>query len=177
MVSDDLKAAIVAKVGATEIKGYFLNRRSFYLGKLLKHTWQPDWKLRLVHRSLDPRWGGYDPHDELLVRGETAGLDGDLIHYSYKNLNDHLERMVKYARIVAVSYHRDGKKFHWYNLVVNPASAFVKKYIVRRSYLDGIQGFCVAVSSFAYVFFKYMFLWEIEQAGPARSRGKENEMI
>ena len=170
--SPDLKRSIAQKVKSGEIKGYFLNRRSFYLGKLLNYAWQPDWKLRLVHTSLNPRWGGYDPHDALIIDGTTAKLKGDLIHYSYKDLNDHLERLVKYAGIVADSYHRDGRRFHWYNLIVNPASAFVKKYFIQRSFLDGIQGVCVSMSSFIYVFLKYMFLWEIEQSKASRPLAK-----
>jgi glycosyltransferase involved in cell wall biosynthesis len=172
VVSPVLRRSIAQKVTSEAIKGYCLNRRSFYLGKLLRYAWQPDWKLRLVHKNLNPRWGGYDPHDVLIVEGSTAKLEGDLIHYSYKNLGDHYERLVKYARIVAESYHRNGRKFCWYNLIVNPLSAFVKKYVVRRSFLDGIQGLCVAMSSLIYVFLKYMFLWEIEQSETSRSLAK-----
>jgi glycosyltransferase involved in cell wall biosynthesis len=165
VVSPELKRSIAQKIKSPEIKAYWLNRRSFYLGKLLKYAWQPDWKLRLVHKSSNPRWGGYDPHDALIIDGTTAKLEGDLIHFSYKDLRDHLERLVKYARIVADSYHRDGRKFHWYNLIINPISAFFKKYFIRRAFLDGIQGFFVSMSSFIYVFLKYTFLWEIEQTG------------
>jgi glycosyltransferase involved in cell wall biosynthesis len=177
VVSPDLKRSIARKVKSEEIKGYCLNRRSFYLGKLLNYAWQPDWKLRLVHTSLNPRWGGYDPHDVLMIEGTAAKLEGDLIHYSYKDLNDHLVRLVKYARIVADSYHRDGRKFYCYNLIINPISAFIKKYFIRRSFLDGIQGFCVSMSSLIYVFLKYMFLWEIEQSKASRSIEKIKKKI
>lgn len=164
VVSPDLKQSILQKVKAQAAGGYFLNRRSFYLGKLLKYAWQPDWKLRLVHRGLNPRWTGYDPHDVLTIDGKAAKLNGDLIHYSYKDLSDHLARLVKYARIASDSYHRNGRRFHGYNLIINPTTAFVKKYFIRRSCLDGIQGFIVSMSSFIYVFLKYTFLWEIERS-------------
>lgn len=171
VVSPDLKRSIVHRVKSREVKGYWLNRRAFYLGKLLKHTWQPDMKLRLVPRSLNPRWVGYDPHDVLMVDGATGRLNGDLIHYSYKDLGDHLDRLVTYARIVAGSYARSGRKFRWYNLLINPLSAFLKKYFIQRSFLDGIRGFLVAVSSLIYVFLKYAFLWELERFGHPRSPG------
>jgi hypothetical protein len=95
---------------APDKKGYYVNRRSFYLGKLLKYAWQPDWKLRLVHRSLNPRWTGYDPHDVLVIDGVAEKLHGDLIHYSYKDLGDHLDRLLKYAGITADSYYRQGRR-------------------------------------------------------------------
>jgi glycosyltransferase involved in cell wall biosynthesis len=169
VVSPDLKQSILQKVNSSVIKGYSLNRRSFYLGKLLMHAWQPDWKLRLVHRSLNPRWTGYDPHDVLTVEGDVERLHGDLIHYSYQNLDDHLERLVRYARITADSYRKTGRKFNWCHLLLNPVAAFLKKYLLQRSFLDGTQGFFVAMSSFIYVFLKYAFLWELEQSGASKT--------
>jgi glycosyltransferase involved in cell wall biosynthesis len=163
VISPVLKRSIDLKVRSGKVQGCCLNRRSYYLGKLLKYTWQPDWKLRLVHKSLNPRWGGYDPHDSLLIDGTTVKLVGDLIHYSYKDLSDHLERLVTYARIAADSYHKDGRPFCWYNLIINPMVAFFKKYVMKLAVLDGIQGFMVAISSFMYVFLKYSFLWEIQK--------------
>ena len=164
VVSHELKVSIRSKVASGEIKGYALNRQTVYLGKRLNHAWQPDWKLRLVHRELNPIWRGYDPHDVLTIQGPTERLNGSLIHYSYRDLNDHMKRMVGYARTVAVSYHRDGRTFHGFNLILNPISAFVKKYLIKRAFLDGFQGFLVSMSSFIYVFLKYAFLWEIERS-------------
>ncbi len=160
VVSSELHTAIAAAVTKDTIAGFRIKRRSEYLGKRLRYNWYPDKKLRLVKQSAKPRWEGYDPHDRLQATGPVGDLDGDLIHYSYKNLEDHFVRLVHYARITAESYHRKGRRFHWYQLVTRPLFAFFKKYLLRAGCLDGLQGFVVAVSSFVYVFLKYMFLWE-----------------
>jgi glycosyltransferase involved in cell wall biosynthesis len=160
VVSTALRKAIVGAIKADAKAGFRLKRRSHYLGKRLRHNWYPDKKLRLVKRSATPRWEGYDPHDRLAVEGAVGDLDGDLIHYSYRNLEDHFLRLVHYARIAAMSYDENGKRFHRHQLATRPLFAFIKKYLLRAGCLDGIQGLTIAVSSFVYVFLKYMFLWE-----------------
>jgi hypothetical protein len=160
VVGSQLYEAIAGAVTAGTNSGYRLKRRSDYLGKRLRHNWYPDKKLRLVKQSAAPRWEGYDPHDRLVVSGPVGDLDGDLIHYSYKNLEDHFQRLVHYARIAAESYHERGKRFRPHQLATRPPYAFIKKYLLRAGCLDGIQGLTIAVSSFVYVFLKYMFLWE-----------------
>ena len=163
VVSPELYAAIAKAVNEGAHPGYSINRRTFYLGKLLQYTWQPDWNLRLVRKDANPRWVGYDPHDRLQIEGRSGCLQGDLVHYSYTDLRDHMQRLVAYAEITANSYHKNGKRFHWYHLLINPQVAFIKKYMLKRAFLDGSQGFIVSMSSFIYVFLKYLFLWEIKQ--------------
>jgi len=152
--------------------GYSVNRRTFYMGKFLKYSWQPDRKLRLVRKDANPVWGGYDPHDFLQIDGSTEKLSGgDLLHYSYKNIFDHYQRLVKYAKVAAGSYHRDGKKYTTAALLLKPAFAFIKKYIIKRGFMDGFAGFAVAVSTSVYVYLKYLFLREIQTE---RENGKNN---
>lgn len=167
VVSPELREAIIKAIKEGSHPGYHINRRTFYLGKLLRYAWQPDWNLRLVRKDAGPRWLGYDPHDRLKVDGRCGRLQGDLIHYSYTDLKDHMQRLVAYAELTANSYHQNGKRFHWYNLLINPLVAFFKKYALKRGFLDGSQGFFAAMSSIIYVFLKYLFLWEIERIGRA----------
>ena len=65
-------------------------------------------------------WRGIDPHDMLEVPGTLARLDGDLFHYSYRDLEHHLHKVIYYARVTADSYAREGRTFHWYNLIFSP---------------------------------------------------------
>lgn len=163
VVSPELRDAIIEAVGRGLQPGYRVNRRTFYLGKLLRYTWQPDWNLRLVRKDAGPVWTGYDPHDRLRITGRSGRLKGDLVHYSYADLRDHVQRLVAYAQIAANSYHQNGKRFQWHHLLINPQAAFVKKYLLKRAFLDGSQGFIASMSSFIYVFLKYLFLWEIQK--------------
>lgn len=162
VVSKELKKSIINAITQPGADGYCLNRKTYYSQKLLKHVWQPNWKLRLVRRSANPQWSGYDPHDILKIDGTSLKLKGDLFHYTYKDVEDHFKKTIKYSKLAAHSYNKDGKKFKWYKLVLNPVSGFVKIFILQKGFLDGYHGLIVAASSFIYTFLKYVFLWEIE---------------
>jgi glycosyltransferase involved in cell wall biosynthesis len=144
--------------------GYAINRCTFYMGKLLKHSWQPDHKLRLVRRSASPYWGGYDPHDVLMVKGKTGKIQGSLTHYSYKDFSDHMQRTIQHACWTAISYHKKGKKCGALALLTKPPFAFVKMLIFQRSILDGMPGVVAATSAAVYAYMKYSFLYELGKA-------------
>ena len=163
VVSRELEESIIENIRNSEADGYFINRKTYYMGRFLKHAWQPDWKLRIVKRSANPKWNGYHLHEFLKISGSIKNLRGDLSHYSYKNLEDHFCRTVKYAKLSAKSYYEKGKKFKWYKSLLNPIIAFAKVFFIQRGFLDGYRGFIIAVSSLTYTFLKYVFLWEIER--------------
>lgn len=149
--------------------GYEINRRTFYLGQWVNHSWNPEWRLRLARRE-KAQWMGRDPHDRLEVAGITARLKGDLLHYSYKDLRDHLERTIRYARTSADSLARAGERCCWYHLVISPWLALGKRLILKQGFRDGWRGWIIAVSAFLSVFAKYAFLFE-KRMGAGRIPG------
>lgn len=162
VVTPELKLSIVKAIQKDEKIGYYLDRKTHYLGKPLNRSWRPDWKLRLVRRDCNPHWGGVDPHDKLTVSCPTAKLEGHLLHYPYKNLKQHFEKTIYYANLSAQAYYRLGRKFHLYHLLFNPIFSFVKLYFINFGIADGIRGLLAGVSAFVSAFLKYAFLWEIQ---------------
>ncbi len=164
VVTPELKASVEKAIGSESgFHGYTLNRRTFYMGKLLKYSWRPDRKLRLVRKSAAPEWKGYDPHDVLQVDGAVSKLDGDLIHYSFKDFADHMQKTVKHAKIAAESYAKNGKKTGMSTLLFKPWLVLFKKLIFQRGILDGVPGVVAAFSGAVYVYMKYSFLWELNK--------------
>ncbi|MDR2051036.1 MAG: glycosyltransferase family 2 protein [Deltaproteobacteria bacterium] len=141
--------------------GYLINRRTFYMGKLLKYAWQPDRKLRLVRRDAAPRCAGHNPHPVLRVDGKTGRCSGELLHYSYENFSAHMAQTQNLARQIAESYHRGGRKSGFCSLLFKPPLAFFKRFVLQRACLDGVPGLMAAVSSAVYAYMKYAFLWEL----------------
>ncbi len=167
VVSPGLRDAIVAAVREPAADGYLVNRRTVYLGRTLRHMWQPDWKLRLLRRDANPVWGGYDPHDSLRIDGRTARLHGGFLeHHSYRDLDDHFRRLVGYARIAARSYHEQGRRSGVGKILFSPLAGVFKSYVLRGGFLDGMPGLIAAASKYVYVLFKYCFLWELEHRPP-----------
>ncbi len=143
--------------------GYWVNRRTYYLGRWIWHVWYPEWRLRLV-RNGRAQWDGLDPHDNLRVDGPTDRLHGDLLHYSFDDFHDHLQRTIKYARIAADSYARAGRKCRWYHLVISPWAAFFKHLLLKQAWRDGWRGWIICVVSLFGTFAKYAFMLEAERA-------------
>ena len=150
------------------VDGFWLNRRTWYLGAWIWHTWYPEWRLRILRRGTG-RWGGMDPHAKLEVSGSTARLHGDLLHYSFRDLQDHLERTIRYSRTMAASYVASGRKFRWYYLVLSPLVAFFKHLVLKQGWRDGWRGWLISAIRAIDVFAKYAFLLEKQlSAAPRR---------
>jgi glycosyltransferase involved in cell wall biosynthesis len=143
---------------------YTVHRRTFYLGKWINHSgWYPDTRIRLFDRR-KARWGGYDPHDEVICDGAVGALDGDLLHYSYRDLSHHLQQIDSYTTIMARKYWEKGRRARLMDLLFRPPFAFAKKFVAQRGFLDGWRGFVVCALTAYYVFCKYAKLWELALA-------------
>lgn len=148
--------------GQPPLGGYCVNRRTFYLGDWIWHAWYPEWLLRLIRKE-QAHWTGLEPHAYLESKIPTGRLEGDLLHYSFCDLHDHLQRTIKYARIMATSYHAIGKRFSAAQLFISPWLAFFKHLVLRRGWRDGWRGWLISFSKWLDVFAKYAFLLELEQ--------------
>ncbi len=160
VLNDELKAAIVKVIKEDSHSAYEMNRLTFYLGRLLKHAWQPNYRLRLVRRDSNPKWVGEIVHESLETNSKVERLPGYIIHYSYRDVNDHFQRTVRYAQMSAQSYIKRGKKSSLFKIIFSPFFSFFKLYILKLGFLDGIPGYIAAQSAFIYTFLKYVYLWE-----------------
>jgi glycosyltransferase involved in cell wall biosynthesis len=171
-LAGSLRALFAGKGPAAD--AYQINRRAFYLGAWLWHAWSPDWCLRLVRKDAG-EWGGYEPHPEWRTKGVIARLTGDLQHYSYRDLHDHLRRTIHYARVTAESYAREGRQARWYHLLFSPALAALRVLVLKQAWRDGWRGWVVAGSVGVKTFAKYAFLAEHQRATTPSAPGKPTD--
>jgi glycosyltransferase involved in cell wall biosynthesis len=167
-VDDVLKAAImrVKQVGFGA-DGYIMSRCTNYCGKWIRHgAWYPDRKLRIFDRR-KARWGGVNPHDriEMAAGARTSRLPGDILHYSYYTFSEHIAQLNKFTSIQAQAMHQQGKKASLIKLLISPVSAFVSSYILRRGFLDGLDGLMIARTVSYQTFAKYVKLLELQRNG------------
>jgi glycosyltransferase involved in cell wall biosynthesis len=158
---------------ATESRAvaYQLNRATYHLGRWIRYgDFYPDWKLRLYRRSR-ATWVGRDPHGRVEVDGEVARLEGDLLHFSYRDLADQVSRIQFFSDQAADAMVRERIPFRVRDLVLRPPARFLRSYLMRRGYRDGLPGFIIAVASAFYVFLKYAKCWERTRA-PIDSRNR-----
>ncbi len=162
VVTQELRDEILARLLADKdkIDGYYVKRHSFHLGRWINHGgWYPDYKLRLFKKS-EVVCGGENPHDKYFVNGKTARLDGEIEHYTYRNISDQLTTIDKFSDISADGLFRKGSRFTLVKMFFKPPIKFFETYIYKLGFLDGLAGLVIAVLSSYYIFVKYAKLWE-----------------
>jgi len=161
VLTPELRMEIASQVCLkADLNGYIVNRRSVYCNKIMKYSWQPDKKLRLVNRAANPVWIGGIVHESLIVEGKLGILQGELLHYSFASIEDHFNKTVKYAKLSSIDYELKGKAANFVNLFINPIFAFVNMYFFKRAFLDGKLGLIASFSSMCGTFLKYAMLYE-----------------
>lgn len=162
-ISTELEQSILAVKANWISDSYKMNRLTNYCGDWIKHgSWYPDTKLRLAVKS-KVKWGGNNPHDKLVpvTKSKAIHLKGDLLHYSYYTIEEHIKQQQHFSSIAAKAMFERGKKAPLYKLLLNPAASVIKDVIIRQGYLDGSSGFKVAEISAKSVYWKYKKLREL----------------
>lgn len=163
-LSNALKKSIIHTKNNWKHDGYYFNRLTNYCGKWIKHCgWYPDPKLRLWD-SRKGKWGGTNPHDKFIMEKDasTSKLNGDLLHYSFYNISQHMAQINKFSSIKAEMALKKGKRSNYFKIFFSPIAKFFRDYILMRGFLDGFYGFVIAVNSAHSTFLKYVKMKEME---------------
>jgi hypothetical protein len=156
--------------GSELAAGYSFPRRTFYLGRWIRHGgWYPDGAIRLFQKSKG-RFVGDDPHDRVEVVGDVGHLENHLVHFNYKNISDHLATVDRFSTVAARVMHEKGKRASLLKLAFKPPVKFFETYIWKLGILDGMAGFVIAVVSSYYMFLKFAKLWEMQRVTAERPK-------
>ena len=104
------------------------------------------------------------------VEGAVARLEGDLFHYSYRDLADQVERIHRHSSEAAESLHAEGRRARWWDLALRPLARSLRSYVLKRGFLDGAVGLLVAGAIGYGVFLKYAKLWDLARRERDESR-------
>jgi (heptosyl)LPS beta-1,4-glucosyltransferase len=147
---------------ATLPDGFRIARRTFYLGRWIKHSgWYPDYQMRL-YRKAASYWAGVAPHEVAHVKGRVETLPGEFLHYTKRDLSDHHRVLDSYTTLAAEYLHKQGKRVRAVDLLILPVAAFVRTYVLKQGFRDGAQGLIIAMFTAYSVFLKYAKVWERE---------------
>jgi glycosyltransferase involved in cell wall biosynthesis len=164
-LSEKLKQSILKVKSHWTHDGYYFNRLTNYCGKWIKHTsLYPSKKLRLWDKRKGS-WGGTNPHDIfILKKGSTQKfLKGDLLHYSFSTIDQHMLKVNLFSRIFAESHFKKGRRATGLNLFFNPVWRFFRDYIIKLGFVEGIDGLTVCAISSYETFIKYRKLIYIQR--------------
>lgn len=164
-LSDDLKESIRKVKQNRKCDGYYFNRLTNYCGQWIRHSgWYPDRKLRLFD-SRKGRWTGVNPHDryELDKGSSLEFLEGDLLHYCFNSIQEHVDQTNKFSGEGAKALFEKGKRSSTLKMVVKAAARFFRNYFLKCGFLDGYYGYIICRISAFSSFIKYAKLKELQK--------------
>ena len=139
-VSDQLKTSIQAELGSPRARVFAIARCNRFLGRWLRHgEGYPDWSVRLFHRAAAD-WSDDAVHEKVIAGEPVARLQGDLLHDSAETLERYLDKQNLYTTLQAERMHKQGCTVTPFQLLLSPVARFIKLYLFRLGFLDGLPG-------------------------------------
>jgi glycosyltransferase involved in cell wall biosynthesis len=185
-------AEAIAEPG--ELAGYWINRRFMFMGKWLRHSYYPNWNLRLFRHSLgryekltgaDTRSGDNEVHEHVIVQGPAGRLRSEMDHYAFPSVEVFVEKHNRYSnwearvsaeRQLAGSAHRIRSrtverrrrlKQLSQGLPFRPLLRFLYIYLWQRGFLDGREGYYFARLHAFYEFLSVAKTYELTRTKTA----------
>ncbi|MGE4554052.1 MAG: glycosyltransferase family 2 protein [Desulfovibrionaceae bacterium] len=172
LLTDELTAGVRAGLESApaDLAGFWVKRRSFYFNRFMKHSgWYPDRLLR-VFRAGRMQVTASGAHYHFEPQGPTRRIEADIVHYPYRNFEEHLAKINSYAQQAADEMKAQGRRGGLIQAVAHAKLRFFKLYILKLGMLDGRAGLINALAGAYYAFQKYIRVEEKGDWGPEDRR-------
>ncbi len=144
-------------------RAYAFPRKNYFHDRWMRHgDWWPDWQVRLV----DKRHGRFEGaiHEGWAAEGGQAEkLEYPIEHYSFENYSSMLKTMDGYSSIIAGDMFSKGARTNVLAPVSHGLWMFLRIYILKRGFLEGLDGLVMALLKAGGSFFKYAKLLELRK--------------
>ena len=162
-VSEDLRKSILGVLEKPAARAYAMSRCNRFMGRWLRHgEGYPDWLLRLFDRR-HARWSDDPVHEKILTDAPVTRLVGDLLHDSAESLDSYLAKQNRYTTLAAEALLRSGRRTSMMQLLLSPLTRFLKFYLFRLGFLDGLPGLVHILIGCCNSFHKYAKLMSLQQ--------------
>jgi glycosyltransferase involved in cell wall biosynthesis len=140
---------------------YRLPRRSSFCGRFLRHSgWWPDYVVRLFRRD-GGRFSDDAVHERLIVDGALGTLAEPILHETFVDLEDLVDKMNRYSTASAGQLQREGKTAGLVEAIARALWAFFRTYVLRAGFLDGREGFMLAFATAEGTYYRYAKLMRL----------------
>ncbi len=154
-----LRAEVERAIADPRGKAAFaIPRRSSFCGRYMRHSgWWPDHVVRLFRRA-SARFSEDHTHDRLIVNGSTGRLKAPIMHEAITDLDQMLAKMNMYSTTSARMFHQRGRRASLFTALLHGGWAFFRTYFLRLGFLDGREGFMLAVANAEGSYYRYLKL-------------------
>jgi glycosyltransferase involved in cell wall biosynthesis len=164
VVSEELKNEIQAifKTGEIGYAGFSLPITLVFCGRVFKHCENSKPHLRLYNKNF-ASFNLSKVHEKVVIEGKTRVLKNEILHYSFRNISNYIQKMDIYTSKGADDLFENKKKFSYFFLFIRFPFDFFKFYFIRGCIFEGFPGFIWAMLSSFYPMVKYFKLYEIRR--------------
>jgi glycosyltransferase involved in cell wall biosynthesis len=154
-LSSELRSSMLAWKQQTPAKnGYDFALMTNYLGGWIRHSgWYPDHKLRLYRRDKGKFVSAL--HEGVQLEGPAGRLNGHLLHYTVRSLDEHLAKLEALSTMAAEDLFARGRKSWRGAMIFATPWTFAQRLVFQLGVLDGRRGWLIAWLSAKYIFLKY----------------------
>ena len=140
---------------------FAIPRLSWYCGRFIRHSgWNPDYVDRLFKRGT-AHFSDDLVHERLIPNGQVAKLENPMLHYSFMNYSQVLQKIDRYSTASAEQAFAKGKTSSPLKALLHGAWSFIRTYFIRAGFLDGAQGLTLAISNAQGTYYRYIKLWQL----------------
>ncbi|MCF8256609.1 MAG: glycosyltransferase family 2 protein [Flavobacteriales bacterium] len=164
-LSPHLRESILKVKAENGHRNFKFNRKTNYCGQWINHSgWYPDTKFRLFDRR-ECGWEGLVHETLTPPKSGIQHLKGDLLHYSYSSIAEHIQRMDRYSTLSALELRDRGAEPSLLRIIISPSLKFFRFYFLQLGILDGVAGIVIASVSAYGTFLKYVKHWYLVKRG------------
>jgi glycosyltransferase involved in cell wall biosynthesis len=138
-------------------------RLSSFCGRFMRHSgWWPDYVTRLFRRGAG-RFSGDVVHERVIAEGKTGTLREPIMHETFVDLDELLQKMNNYSSLAAQDMRHGGRRAGLAGAVSRGLWAFIRTYFLRGGFLDGREGFMLAVATAEGTYYRYAKLMLLDR--------------
>lgn len=162
-LTKELSNEIKMVLSKPEADCYLIPRSSCYCGRFMKHSgWNPDYVLRLFKRG-SAKFSDNLVHERLIPTGPVKKLSSPMLHYSFRDFSQVLQKIDRYSTDSAKQAFTQNKRSNPLKALFHGLWAFVRTYVLKLGFLDGGQGLALAISNAEGSYYRYIKIWLMQQ--------------
>ena len=160
---DEIRSAIAGGGGTVAFR---IPRRSSFCGRFMRHSgWWPDYVVRVFKRG-NGRFSADAVHERVIVEGRIGSLRECIMHEAVTDLDQMLSKMNRYSSTSAAEFHKQGRRGSLMSALFHGGWTFVRTYFLRLGFLDGREGFMLAVANAEGAYYRYLKLTLLDKKKP-----------